>query len=215
MSVIDLDLSEVDPFDLEWRQDPWPLYRRFQDESPVHRDPLGGWLVTRWDDCDRVLRDRRFGSDPSKLNEAGHAAVGSNDVYQPGTSVLLFIDPPDHTRFRSLVLFDEADLVDLWCRETLPETGDEFARGITRLARTYEDAIRVGVAEGRINCADPRTTALLLVYAVEGTANHAIINRAGPAPDELIAAAQTMTHRVLGLSEPPHQPRRRRRNSAT
>jgi len=104
MSVIDLDLSDVDPFDLEWRQDPWPLYRRFQDEAPVHPDPRGGaWLVTRWDDCDQVLRDRRFGSDPSKLNEAGRDAIGSNDVYQAGTSVLLFLDPPDHTRIRSLV----------------------------------------------------------------------------------------------------------------
>jgi AcrR family transcriptional regulator len=98
------------------------------------------------------------------------------------------------------LLFDEADLVDLWCRETLPETGDEFARGITRLASTYEDAIRVGVAEGRIDCADPRTTALMLVYAVEGTATHAILNRSGPTPDELVVAAQTMTHRVLGLT---------------
>ncbi len=103
MSVIEVPLSEADPFGLEWRQDPWPLCRRFQDESPVHRFPLGGWFVSRWADCGEVLRDRRFGSDPSKLNEAGRAAVGANDVYQPGTSVLLFIDPPDHTRIRSLV----------------------------------------------------------------------------------------------------------------
>jgi hypothetical protein len=91
------------------------------------------------------------------------------------------------------LLFDEADLVELWCRETLPETGDEFARGITPLASTYEDAIRVGVADGRIDCADPRTTALLPVYAVEGTATHVILNGSGPTPDEIIAAAQTMT----------------------
>src|SRR5260370_30766687 len=103
MSVIEVDLSEADPFGLEWRQDPWPLYRRFEDESPVHRFPLGGWFVSRWADCGEVLRDRRFGSDPSNLNEAGREAVGANDVYQPGTSVMLFMDPPDHTRIRSLV----------------------------------------------------------------------------------------------------------------
>ncbi len=103
MSVIDVDLTEANPFDIAWRQDPWPIYRRFQDESPVHRYPDGGWLVTRWDDCNEVLRDRRFGSDPSKLNEAGRAAIGPNDVYQPGSAVLLFLDPPDHTRIRSLV----------------------------------------------------------------------------------------------------------------
>jgi hypothetical protein len=103
VSVIDVDLDEVDPFGLEWRQAPWPLYRRFQDESPVHRFPQGGWLLTRFEDCSEVLRDRRFGSDPSNLNETGRAAIGANDVYQPGSSVLLFIDPPDHTRIRSLV----------------------------------------------------------------------------------------------------------------
>jgi cytochrome P450 len=103
VSVIDVDLTETDPFGIEWRQDPWPIYRRFQDEAPLHHYPDGGWLLTRWDDCTAVLRDRRFGSDPSKLNETGRAAIGTHDVYQPGTSVLLFLDPPDHTRIRSLV----------------------------------------------------------------------------------------------------------------
>jgi TetR/AcrR family transcriptional regulator, transcriptional repressor for nem operon len=94
------------------------------------------------------------------------------------------------------LLFDEADLVELWDHAT---EGDEFARGITQLASAYEEAIRVGVEEGRIDCPDPRTTALLLTFAVEGTAVHAILNGGGPTADEVIAAAQTMTRRVLGL----------------
>jgi cytochrome P450 len=100
---MDLDLSTADPFAAEWREDPWPLLHRLQDESPVHRFPNGGYLATRFDTCAEVLRDRRFGSDPSSLNERGRAAIGPNEVYQAGTSVLLFIDPPDHTRLRALV----------------------------------------------------------------------------------------------------------------
>jgi len=92
-------------------------------------------------------------------------------------------------------LFDEAELVELWSQST----GDEFERGINQLATTYEQAIRAAVEEGRVDCADPRTTALLLVFAVEGTAVHAILNGTGPTPDEVVAAAQVMTRRVLGL----------------
>ncbi|HEV3451742.1 MAG TPA: TetR/AcrR family transcriptional regulator [Acidimicrobiia bacterium] len=96
------------------------------------------------------------------------------------------------------LLFAEADLVELWSQGTAPERGDEFARGIALLASTYEAGIRDAVADGRVDCADPRTTSLLLVYAVQGTATHAILNGGGPTPDEVIAAAQTMTRRVLG-----------------
>ena len=30
-----------------WR-DPFPLYRRLPDEDPVHRSPLGAWVLTRF-----------------------------------------------------------------------------------------------------------------------------------------------------------------------
>jgi AcrR family transcriptional regulator len=95
------------------------------------------------------------------------------------------------------LLFAEADLVELWSQGTAPEGVDELARGIALLASTYEAGIRDAVAEGRVDCADPRTTSLLLVYAVQGTATDAILNGGGPTPDEVIAAAQAMTRRVL------------------
>jgi AcrR family transcriptional regulator len=95
------------------------------------------------------------------------------------------------------LLFEEADLVELWHQAA----DDEFERGITQLATAYEEAIRGAADDRRIDCPDPRTTALLLVYAVEGTAVHAILNGGGPTRDEVIAAAQVMTRRVLGLTE--------------
>ena len=99
------------------------------------------------------------------------------------------------TRF----LFDQAELVELWCRETPPEGSDEFARGITAMAAMYEAGIAEEVAAGRILCDDPAVTALLLIYAVEGAATHAILH-GDPDCDRVINAAQSMTRRVL---QPP------------
>lgn len=95
-------------------------------------------------------------------------------------------------------LFEEAALVELWCREA-PDGTDEFSRGMTRMASAYEAAIAGGVAAGTLECADPRSTALLLVYAVEGVATHAILHRGSPSADEIVAAAQAMTRKALGL----------------
>jgi cytochrome P450 len=94
---------DVEPFGPEVRQDPWPAYRHYRDAAAINRMADGGWLTMRFAECGDVLRDRRFGSDPAKLNEAGRASVGGNDVYVPGSPILLFLDPPDHTRIRSLV----------------------------------------------------------------------------------------------------------------
>src|SRR3954451_8425692 len=100
---LETDLTTADPFAPEHREDPWPLYHLLQEQSPVHRFPSGGWFLTRYADCDEVLRDRRFGSDPAKLNDRAKQYIGDNEVYRPGSNVILFMDPPDHTRLRSLV----------------------------------------------------------------------------------------------------------------
>jgi AcrR family transcriptional regulator len=101
------------------------------------------------------------------------------------------------------LLFAEADLVELWCRETVARPGDEFSRGMNRLVDLYADALTDAAASGTVDCADPRTTAHLLVYAVEGTATHAILNGTGPTPDEVVAATQDLTRRTLGLPPRP------------
>ena len=35
------------PFDPEFRVDPYKSYRRFLAEDPVHQSMFGGWVVTR------------------------------------------------------------------------------------------------------------------------------------------------------------------------
>ncbi len=103
MTTTDATSLDVDPFGPEVRQDPWPTYRLYRDAAAINHMPDGGWLTMRFEEGGDILRDRRFGSDPAKLNETGRASVGGNDVYVPGSPVLLFLDPPDHTRIRGLV----------------------------------------------------------------------------------------------------------------
>jgi cytochrome P450 len=93
------DLEGLDPFLPEHRADPYPLYRKLRELDPVHRSPAGPLILTRHADATAVLRDPCFSSNPSHLG-GERPQVGPRRV---DTRVLLFLDPPDHTRLRSLV----------------------------------------------------------------------------------------------------------------
>ncbi len=101
-------MTTFDPWDPSVRANPHPLYHRLRAEAPVYRAlgpglGEGVWLLTKYDDCEAALRDRRIGKEIEK-HVPGAGAV---DVPQTGFEVLnrnlLFVDPPDHTRLRRLV----------------------------------------------------------------------------------------------------------------
>src|SRR5689334_1332221 len=99
----DPPLSFASLLDPEVLADPYPLYHRLRSESPVHWDPLlRVWVVTRYDDVVRVLRD--FSAErtptPEQLTAMGLSAL--NPVAQVMVKQMLFLDPPSHTRIRSL-----------------------------------------------------------------------------------------------------------------
>lgn len=88
-----------DPLDPAFVADPYPTYHRLRAEDPVHRSPLGFWVLTRYDDVVSVLRDPRMGKEAI---EAAAAARYGTPRPAVGLSMLLR-DPPDHTRLRGLV----------------------------------------------------------------------------------------------------------------
>jgi pimeloyl-[acyl-carrier protein] synthase len=90
---------DADFFSPEIRSDPWPFFARLREADPVHHRPGGDWLLTRYADCQAVLADPRCSSNPA--HEA-QPAEGS-PARQAGSNLLLFLDPPDHTRLRRLV----------------------------------------------------------------------------------------------------------------
>src|SRR5882724_498078 len=96
-------LSLAALLDPEVLANPYPLYHRLRTESPVHWDPLlRVWVVTRYEDVIRVLRD--FSAErtpaPAQLTSMGLSAL--NPVAQVMVKQMLFLDPSAHTRIRSL-----------------------------------------------------------------------------------------------------------------
>ena len=74
------------------RANPYELYERLRRKDPVHRMRLvNAWALTGYEDAQTVLLDsKRFSSGENKLEYAPYRTM-------------LDLDPPDHTRLRSLV----------------------------------------------------------------------------------------------------------------
>ena len=50
-------LESIDLASPAFFADPYPAYRRLRDEAPVHQVATGTWLLSRYDDVSRALRD--------------------------------------------------------------------------------------------------------------------------------------------------------------
>jgi cytochrome P450 len=92
----------------EGKVDPYPGYAAVREATPLHESALGVKVVTRYDDVQAVLRDNRFGRGEQQLDPAmfsmtqdEFAARFPNE--QSMAESMLGLDPPDHTRLRSLV----------------------------------------------------------------------------------------------------------------
>lgn len=84
----------------EFKANPYPFYARLRAETPVCPTTLLGqptWLVTRYDDVVRLLKDERFVKDWLPTTKWLHRLSGAV------TRNLLNKDAPDHTRMRALV----------------------------------------------------------------------------------------------------------------
>ncbi len=82
--------------------DPYPTYATLRTRDPVHWSTLSSaWVVSRYQDIDVILRDhRRFSSDFENRTQLSQRQGQINPAVDKS---LLFLDPPEHTRLRSLV----------------------------------------------------------------------------------------------------------------
>jgi cytochrome P450 len=82
-------------------EDPYPIFRNMRRQDPIHQDPQSqGWMVTRYKDVSSILSDRRFSAERLASNQ--NAEGRQNSVHAALSRQMLFLDPPDHTRLRSL-----------------------------------------------------------------------------------------------------------------
>jgi len=96
-------LSLYHLLDPEVLANPYPLFHRLRTEDPVHWDVfLHAWVVTRYVDVLEVLHT--FSAErthtPEKLKSMGLSDMGP--IAQLMVKQMLFMDPPAHTRLRSL-----------------------------------------------------------------------------------------------------------------
>ncbi|MGO9559480.1 MAG: cytochrome P450 [Acidimicrobiales bacterium] len=94
------------PFQPGFSDNPYPHLQELRDNDPVHKNPLGIWMMFRYDDVLMMLRDRTLSVEDRNIvpNEQmlllGEAFGGEPERGDPS---MLSRDPPDHTRLRRLV----------------------------------------------------------------------------------------------------------------
>ncbi|MDJ0826820.1 MAG: cytochrome P450 [Rhodobacter sp.] len=81
--------------------DPYPYLAALRTESPVHRNPDGTYVLTRYDDITAVYRDPATWSSDKTADFAPKFGPGA-PLYEHHTTSVVFIDPPDHTCIRAL-----------------------------------------------------------------------------------------------------------------
>jgi cytochrome P450 len=97
MATVDL---VYDPYDYTIDADPHPVWKRLRDEAPVYyNDKHDFYALSRFDD---VLAAHL---DPTRFSSA-HTTVLEMMSAEPSEfeqSLMIFMDPPQHTRYRKLV----------------------------------------------------------------------------------------------------------------
>jgi len=98
----------LNPFEPGFFDNPYAQYERVRDEDPVHHSPLGAWVLFRYDDVNRLLRDPTMSVE--ERHSTGLDIQADPDIQamyderaEGGTHNMLNLDPPDHHRLRRLV----------------------------------------------------------------------------------------------------------------
>jgi unspecific monooxygenase len=92
-------LLPFDPFDPMFHADPYPVYRKIREGGPIIRTAAGVVFAIGHREVSAILRDPRFGWGDGEAVADQFIPDGDGPPARP----LIFMDPPDHTRIRSLI----------------------------------------------------------------------------------------------------------------
>jgi cytochrome P450 len=91
-------IREYDPFSYELDHDPYPTYRWMRDQAPAYyNERLDFWAFTRFEDNHRAFVD------PVTYSSNHGTSLEFMEHAKPDTSLMIWMDPPRHTRYRKLV----------------------------------------------------------------------------------------------------------------
>lgn len=98
--MTDIDAAPLgwDPYDVVIDDDPYPAWKRLRDEAPVYvNEEYGFFALSRFADVEAASRDTAtFSSAHTTVLET----LGPDKAPQ---RMMIFLDPPDHTKLRGLV----------------------------------------------------------------------------------------------------------------
>jgi cytochrome P450 len=101
------DLPTFNPLEPGFAADPYEQYRLLVERNPVQQSQFGPWMLFRYDDCVRLLRDPKLSVEDRSVAGANPRAELREQVLgdraERGTRSILNLDPPDHTRIRGIV----------------------------------------------------------------------------------------------------------------
>jgi len=86
----------------EGRQNPYPAYNQLRSSPTRWRSNTGSTILTGYNDCLEVLRHPKLGRAEADM-DLPLSIAGNERRVSDDTSTMLLINPPDHTRIRSLV----------------------------------------------------------------------------------------------------------------
>ena len=103
------------PFEPGYAEDPYRQFAALREADPVHESLAGPWILFRYEDVNRLLRDASLSVEEDRSTREGPRAElfdrllaesGTDDEQERrarGARAMLNVDPPDHTRLRRLV----------------------------------------------------------------------------------------------------------------
>lgn len=120
------------PSDPVTRADPYPVYRTLRETDPIHRSPLGFWVISRHADVVTVQRDTALGYFPTSFVTRTTQAAGNPDdlVARLASRWLFSADPRLQLRFRRIM-----------GRFLTPHSANELRPVVGRIVTELLDAI--------------------------------------------------------------------------
>lgn len=111
--------------------DPFPVYARLRSRSPVYWcDSVGGWILTRSADVEKLANDGRLSADATSAFFAKLPAVDRKQLARLEeffSNWMVFTDPPFHSYLREILMPAFCPRAVEECRSTLNNRAEQLA----------------------------------------------------------------------------------------
>ncbi|MER5486862.1 cytochrome P450 [Streptomyces sp. NPDC002812] len=121
------------------QSDPLPIYRQLANMGEPIPAPWGGYIVTSYELCDQILRDKAW-SVPDADWRTSHSARWNSPASQQMAASLPMLNPPQHTKERR-------SLGSLFPHSSLAVLRPSVERAVDRLLTDFTDQLRHGPAD--------------------------------------------------------------------